>query len=215
MTDIPSHLTEERALKIRRLAAHRQMDFTVVLEDVHDPHNIAAVMRTCDAVGISEIHVILTRKGALEKLDIGKRASAGARKWVDVNLYDNPTDCFYALKEKGFKIYGTHLAKDSFSLYNLNLTEKVALAFGNEHEGLSEGALEFLDGNFIIPQFGMVQSLNVSVACAISCYEALRQRILDHKYDSEHLSKEQSQLYEKYVERQLSKPQSNININKK
>ncbi len=215
MTDIPPHLTEERAFKIRQLAANRQLDLTVVLEDVHDPHNIAAVMRTCDAVGIAEVHVILTRKGAIEKLDIGKRASAGARKWVDVILYNRSEDCFNALKKNGYKIYGTHLAQDSASLYNLNMNDKVALAFGNEHAGLSDEALKHLTGNFIIPQFGMVQSLNVSVACAISCYEALRQRIATHKYGNIDLTNDQKVLYDKYVERQLSRTKANININKK
>lgn len=205
MTDLALNLTDSRAEKIRKLVSSRQTDLTVVLEDVHDPHNIGAVMRTCDAVGIASIHVIIKNKRVLDNLAIGKRASAGARKWVEIYSYEDCVTCFQKLKAEGKKLLGTHLSESSTDLYSLDLTVPLALVFGNEHKGLSDEALSYLDGNFIIPQFGMVQSLNISVACAVSCYEALRQRNASNLYHKEVLTPGQQELYEKYLVDQLYK----------
>jgi tRNA (guanosine-2'-O-)-methyltransferase len=103
------------------------------------------------------------------------------------------------VRKKYKSIYGTHLAKESKSLYDLDLTESVALMFGNEHDGISDEALEFLDGNFIIPQYGMVKSLNISVACAVSVYEACRQRIMKGMYDLGNTAAH-DELLEKYLD---------------
>lgn len=167
-------MTPERQAKINHVLNHRQPDLTVVLENVHDPHNISAVMRTCDCVGIQEIYVLTTKISRHEKL--GKKSSASAAKWLTIHQFDNTEECFEALRKRYDKIVATHLGTASCSLYELNFTEKIALVFGNEHEGVTEDALKLCDGNFIIPQVGMVQSLNISVACAVSLYEALRQR---------------------------------------
>ena len=88
-----------------------------------------------------------------------------------------------AVRKKCDKIYATHLGVESCSLYELDLTQRVALVFGNEHAGVTEDCLSYCDGNFIIPQMGMVQSLNISVACAITLYEGMRQRLHAGLYD--------------------------------
>ncbi len=201
MTKVPIHLTAEREEKIRDLSANRQVDLCVVLENVHDPHNIGAVMRTCDAVGIPVIYMIVTDARVWERIELGINASSGARKWVDVYVYDDCDTCFAELRKKYNNIMGTHLAKNSVSLYDIDFTEPTAIVLGNEHEGLTEEAVSHLDGNFIIPQFGMVQSLNISVACAVSAYEALRQRMKNGKYASGVLSEEQEDLRQDYRER--------------
>ncbi len=180
---IKSGLTEERLAKYKKLAALRQ-DMTVILEDVHDPHNIGAVIRSCDAVGIGEIYVIQT-EGPLEDYLVKSKSSRGAFKWVEIHIFDNREECIESVRKNYSKIYGTHLSENASSLYDLNLDDSVALMFGNEHAGLSEEALSYLDGNFIIPQYGMVQSLNVSVACAVSLFEASRQRDERGMYDYE------------------------------
>jgi tRNA (guanosine-2'-O-)-methyltransferase len=169
------------------------------LENVHDPHNISAVLRTCDSVGITDIYVLYTAVHK-DRLELGKRSSSGARKWVNVHLYNDVDECMKAVKAKYSKIYATHLSEGAVDLYDLNLTESVALLFGNEHKGVSEAALTYCDGNFLIPQYGMVQSLNISVACAVSVYEALRQRKAKGFYsDNPVLSEmEQAELYEQY-----------------
>ena len=167
-------MTPERKARITKVLNHRQPDLTVLLENVHDPHNISAVMRTCDAVGIQEIYVLTTHISAHKKF--GKKSSASAAGWLTIHQFDNTEACIAAIREKYQKIYATHLGEKAHSLYELNLTEPVALVFGNEHAGITEECLQYCDGNFIIPQVGMVQSLNISVACAVTLYEAFRQR---------------------------------------
>jgi tRNA (guanosine-2'-O-)-methyltransferase len=179
-------MTPEREKKFREVISRRQPDLTVILENIHDPHNISAILRTCDAVGILEIFVINTTDPAKKKL--GKKSSASARKWVQVNYFNSIKDCVELVKQKGFAIYSTHLATDSKSLYELNFTNPIALAFGNEHSGVSEELLSLSSGNFIIPMVGMIPSLNVSVACAVTLYEANRQRDLAGKYSSSSLN---------------------------
>lgn len=167
-------MTPERAARITKVLNHRQPDLIIVMENVHDPHNISAVMRTCDAVGVQEIFVLNNVIARHKKF--GKTSSASALGWLTIHQYTDTEECMKAVREKCDKIYATHLGVESSSLYDLNLTERVALVFGNEHAGVTEDCLKHCDGNFIIPQVGMVQSLNISVACAISLYEAFRQR---------------------------------------
>lgn len=179
-------MTEERLKKIEDVVRKRQTDLTVILNNVHDPHNLGAVLRTCDSVGISEIYVLYTEdRNSEENLLLGKKAAASARKWVDVFLYTDVNKCFEHIRSKYDRILGTHLGVDSISLYEIDFTSSVALVFGNEHLGIDNEVLNYLDGNFIIPQVGMVQSLNISVSAAISLYEALRQREKAGKYDSD------------------------------
>lgn len=176
-------ITEDRATRFKEVIAKRQ-NLTVILENVHDPHNIGAVIRSCDAIGIAEIYVLYTEHSYnFLSQKIGKNASSGARKWVKAHYFGNLDDCITAVRKKYDKIYGTHLSESSQSLYALDLTAPVALMFGNEQKGISDAALACLDGNFIIPQHGMVQSLNISVACAVSLFEALRQRSVKGMYD--------------------------------
>ncbi len=170
-----SAVTEQRLIKFKNVLSKRQKDLTVVAENLFDPHNLSAMIRSCDAVGIAEVHLVYNQGVPFPKL--GEKSSASARKWVDMKRYKTIGDCYATLKERGFKIYTTHMAKESVSLYDLDLTQPVALVFGNEHSGVSEEAVKHSDGNFLIPQLGMIQSLNISVACAVSLYEALRQRL--------------------------------------
>ncbi len=166
--------TEARTAKIRRVLERRQLDLTVVLENVHDPHNVSAVLRSCDSVGVYEVFLIY--HSGQKFPDLSKRSSASAVKWVKLNFFDSVEDCFSLLHKRGFSIFTTALTKDSISLYSIDFCQKIALVFGNEHTGVSEEAVSRADGNFRIPQVGMVESLNISVACAVSLYEAFRQR---------------------------------------
>lgn len=167
-------MTPERYERLTTVLNNRQPDLTVVLENVFDPHNISAVMRTCDAVGIQEIYILNSKIPRHDKW--GAKSSSSAAKWLTVQQFDNNEDCFAALRKKYKKIYTTHLSSDAVSLHALDLTEPVALVFGNEHSGVSEEMIAFADGNFIIPQVGIIKSLNISVACAVSVYEAFRQK---------------------------------------
>lgn len=193
-----------RRARLREVAYRRQTNFTVILENVHDPHNISAVLRSCEAVGILEVYVVYTEPGLQEEfLTVGKKTSAGSRKWLDVMYYTNLDNCFRAVREKYDYIYATHMAKDAVLLHDLDLTESVALLFGNEHDGVSEAALAQTDGNFLIPQMGMVQSLNISVACAVSVYEGLRQRQAKGYYaaDNPTPAERQEAIFQDYIRR--------------
>lgn len=167
-------MTPERTQRLESVLSKRQPDLTVVLENVFDPHNISAVMRTCDAVGIQEIY-ILNHK-ILPHKKWGAKSSSSAVKWLTIHQFTDPVACFEALRKKYSKVYTTHLSTDAVSLYQLDLTEPVALVFGNERSGVSEEIISMADGNFIIPQVGIIRSLNISVACAVSLYEAYRQK---------------------------------------
>jgi tRNA (guanosine-2'-O-)-methyltransferase len=173
-------MTNERQQKIEEVLTKRQAGLAVVLENVNDPHNVSAVLRTCDAVGIQHVYILNTVIPKHKRW--GPRSSSSAAKWLTVEQFTNVDECFKALRSKYNKIYTTHLAENAVSLYDLNLTEPVALVFGNEHDGCSAEVIKRADGNFIIPQFGIIQSLNISVACAVSIYEASRQRNLAGMY---------------------------------
>lgn len=184
-------MTPERTERLESVLRKRQPDLTVLLENVFDPHNISAVMRTCDAVGIQEIFILTTKIPRHEKW--GARSSSSAAKWLTVHQFDNTDECFAALRKRYKKIYTTHLATDAVSLHELDLTESVALVFGNEHSGVSEEIIALADGNFIIPQVGIIRSLNISVACAVTLYEAFRQKKNAGHYDHIKLEGEQLQ----------------------
>lgn len=174
--------TPERVEKLKRVLEKRLKTFTVVMENVHDPHNLSAAVRSCDAVGIYDIHMIYHKEQERPKL--GRQSSGSARKWVDQHFYTDIDSCYNKLRSEGKKIFTTHLGETSKSLYDLDLTDPIALVFGNEHSGVSQEAVDKADGNFIIPQVGMIQSLNISVAVAVSVYEVFRQRSKSGMFDS-------------------------------
>ncbi len=173
----------ERLEKIKQTVARRQPTLSIVLENVHDMHNIGAVLRSCDSVGVCEIFILQTAEELrFSRLVLGKKTSAGARKWVNVNYYQNREACFKHVRQQYQRIFSTHLAKGTRSLYELDLTRPTALLFGNEQYGITPETLAFSDGNFTVPQVGMAKSLNISVACAVSLYEAYRQRNIKGLY---------------------------------
>lgn len=166
-------MTKLRRQRLQQVAAHRQFDLTVVLENVWDPHNVAAVLRTCDVVGVQKIHLVYTT----EKFPgIGAKAAAGVKKWLTLVKHKNIKTCFRVLRRKKFRIFASSLENSAPDLYQLNLKRPTALVFGNEHRGASAEAVRLADGTFRIPQVGFAQSLNISVAAAVSLYEAFRQR---------------------------------------
>ena len=198
-------MTPERAERIAEAVASRQLNLCVVLENVHDPHNIGAVLRSCDSVGIQEVYILVTDP----RMDPGtyylsKRSSSGARKWIDSFLYTDTEKCVSDIRKKYDRILGTKLNDESKSLYDFDLTGSVAIAFGNEHDGLTDEFVSHLDGNIEIPQYGMVRSLNISVACAVTLFEALRQREAKGLYEPA-IDAEKSKIQERYHEIQDQK----------
>jgi len=181
--------TDARVEKFTDVLASRSKDLTIVLENLFDGHNLSAALRTCDATGVFGVNILYHGNNPVPKL--GKKASASARKWLDLYHHSSVEDCFSKLRLEGKKIYTTHMSSESVSLYDLDLTQPIALVFGNEHNGVSEQARDLADGNFLVPQVGMIQSLNISVAVAVSLYEALRQRKLAGMYESKNFQEEE------------------------
>ena len=173
-------MTQERTEKIINILNRRQNDLAIVLENVFDPHNISAVMRSCDAVGVQEVYVLNSKLPPHKKW--GARSSSSAAKWLSIFQFADAASCIKALRSKYSKILATHLSIAATPLYDLDLTQSLALVFGNEHSGVSEEILPLTDGNFVIPQVGIIRSLNIWVACAVTLYEAFRQKSLAGHY---------------------------------
>ncbi len=147
-------------------------------------------MRTCDAVGIQDIYILNNKIPPHKKW--GAKSSSSAAKWLTIHQFTDPIACFEELRKHFKKIYTTHLSTDAVGLYDLNLAEPVALVFGNEHSGVSDEIIAMADGNFIIPQVGIIKSLNISVACAVSLYEAFRQKTTAGHYAEPQLTSDHS-----------------------
>ncbi len=186
--DPATNRTRRRVERMRGVIEKRQYDLHLVLENVHDPHNVSAVLRTCDAVGVGTVHLVYNSEPFPM---IGQKSSTGVGKWTDLKRYVSIRECYEELRNDGVRIYATDLNERSVGLYKLEGTGPIALVFGNEHEGVSEEASGLADGNFLIPMVGFAQSLNISVACAVSLYEIMRQRLGAGLYDNPTLGEEQ------------------------
>jgi len=182
-------MNKDRLARINGVLENRQPDITVVMENVFDPHNISAVMRTCDSVGIGDIHIVNTEQPNKEAW--GFRSSAGAWKWLNTIQHPNPAACISALKASHGRVYAAHLCDEAIPLYAMDFTKPIALVFGNEQKGCSEDMIKACDGSIYIPQMGMVKSLNISVACAVILYEAFRQKLAAGHYDTPGLTPEE------------------------
>jgi tRNA (guanosine-2'-O-)-methyltransferase len=180
--------TEKRINKIRAVVLKRQPSLKIILEDIHDPHNVSAIFRTCDAAGIPKVSLLYN----IEKFPkIGKKSSASAFKWIEKEKFKSVEECYKQLRLEGYKIYVSSISEGAKDLYEIDFTEKVAIVMGNEHRGVSKEAEDLADEKFYIPMYGMVQSLNVSVSAAITIYEALRQRTAKNMYDKSELNDEE------------------------
>ena len=196
-------LTPAREHKISEVLLKRQFDLTVVLENVHDPHNISAVLRSCDATGVQEIYAV--NKSVPKPKKFGRKTSSGSARWVDVNYFMNIGMCMTSVKSRFTKIYALSSDHPGKSLHEVDLTGSVALLFGNEKEGLSKEIMQHADATLTIPMVGMVSSLNISVACAVTLYEAFRQRYAKGMYERKELLPDQMNIYKKWVLRELRK----------
>ncbi|NNT72971.1 RNA methyltransferase [Flavobacterium sp. IMCC34852] len=156
-------LTDNRKERFRNVLENRTNHFTIAVEDVYQFHNTSAVMRSCEVFGIQEINIVEQRFGK----NIDKEIAMGAQKWVDINKFDNISNCIHTLKDKGYQIIATTPHNDSCLLHEFDITKKSALFFGTEKEGLSEEVMRQADGYLKIPMVGFTESLNISVSAAI------------------------------------------------
>lgn len=158
------------------MVAHRQRG-VVVLEDIHDPHNAEAVLRTCDALGFHHAYFVFDRETPFDPRLVGKASSASANKWLDFRIFDSIDACVGELRAADFEVAATMVDPAAESVFDARFeAPNVAIMLGNEHRGLSARAVALADRRITVPMVGMVRSLNVSVTAAIVLYEVTRQR---------------------------------------
>ena len=177
-------MTPERFHKLKSVLYRRQPDLTVLAADVHKPHNISAIVRTCDAVGIHGIHAV-SPGGELRRHHM---AAGGSGAWVGIEHHDNLNAAIATLREQGWKLLAAHPGQDAHDFRSIDYTLKTAIVLGSELDGLTAEAVEAVDEVVALPIEGMVESLNVSVAAAVILYEAQRQRANAGMYDQTRLS---------------------------
>lgn len=177
-------VTESRRDSIERVLARRTRYVTVVLEDIYQPHNAAAVIRTCDCYGVQDLHVIENRN----RFEPNEAVSMGAGKWVEVHRHGRPSadptaDCLASLKAQGYRIVAMTLREPSMPIAELPLDRPVALCFGSEEPGLTDTAHHQADCFAHLPMLGFTRSFNVSVSAAIALHEVTgRLRESDHPW---------------------------------
>ena len=165
-------MNAQRFARIREMLAARQHDLTVCMEQVHKPHNVSAVIRTADAVGVHEVHAVWPSS----RMRTMASAAAGSNSWVQVKTHPTIADAVHQLKDQGMQILATHLSDKAVDFREIDYTRPTCILMGQEKTGITQQALALADQDIIIPMIGMVQSLNVSVASALILYEAQRQR---------------------------------------
>lgn len=165
--------TPEREARMRRVLERRQRDLHVVIENVRDPHNASAILRTADGMGFDRINLLYTTHDPPE---ISKKVSGHTRKWMVVRSFDETASCFETLRAEGLRIYATHLDETAMDYREVDWTQPSAVVFGNEHAGASAEVLEAADARVYMPMLGMTQSYNVSVSAAVLLAEVQRQR---------------------------------------
>ena len=169
-------MTPERTKKIKEVMSHRQSSLAVVLENVDDVHNVGAILRSCDAFGVGEVHLLYTINKAPRNRDLRTKSAASASKWLKITKWDSVAKLTAYLKKKKMTIAVTRLVDSSVDPVDVDLRKPIAIVIGNEKDGVSEAMAKKATLNLKIPMVGFVQSFNVSVAAALLLYEAFRQR---------------------------------------
>lgn len=165
---------------MRQTLERRQPDLQVLLDQVHKPHNLSAILRTCDAVGVPRAHAVSRH----QDFSVHRAASSGTGQWVAVETHADLLTAVRAVQGQGMKVYAAHLSEQAVDYRQVDYTEPCCLLLGAEKEGVSAEGAALADGHVIIPMFGLGASLNVSVAAAVILFEAQRQRLAAGHYDS-------------------------------
>ncbi|MCL1985862.1 MAG: tRNA methyltransferase [Betaproteobacteria bacterium] len=172
-------ITPQRRSRIERVLFWRQKDLTLVLANIHDPHNVSAIYRSCDAFGVAEVHLYYTDTPFPV---LGRKSSASARKWVESVRHKTLGGLVGRLRANGQQILATSCSATARSLADWDFTRPTAVIMGNEHRGVDGELATHVDGELYIPMYGMIRSFNVSVAAAVILAEASRQRVLAGMY---------------------------------
>jgi tRNA (guanosine-2'-O-)-methyltransferase len=176
-------MSPQRYARIRHLLSLRQPTLTLCLEQVHKPYNVSAIVRSCDAVGVHELHAVCD-----ENTEIRKDTAMGSEHWVKTKVHNTIGHAVSQLKAQNMQILVTNLSEQAVDFREIDYTQPTAIILGQEKNGVTAEAMALADQEIIIPMVGMVQSLNVSVAAALVLYEAQRQRQQAGMYDTQQLS---------------------------
>ena len=167
--------SEKRIEKLRTVLQNRQLDLKVILEDVHDPHNVNAIYRSCEAVGVMDVFLLYIKE---QFPDLKFNTSGSACKWIDLYQFSDPKNIIPELRDDGYQVYSLVLDENAKTIYDVDWNKPSTIIIGNEHSGVSDESQNLSTANIYIPMMGVVESLNVSVATAVTLYEAARQRKL-------------------------------------
>lgn len=184
-------ITDKRKKRIDSVLARRQKDLTLVMDNIWDPHNVSAVLRSCDAFGVADVHLYYTTSKWPE---LGKKSSASAKKWIRRTRHIDAGAMISGIREGGAQILRTGFSATARPVQEFDFTKPTAIILSNEHNGTAPEIAELVPDEIYIPMFGMVQSFNVSVAAAIILYEASTQRQRAGKYDTPSFSDEEMEL---------------------
>ncbi|SOS49206.1 tRNA (guanosine(18)-2'-O)-methyltransferase [Tenacibaculum dicentrarchi] len=198
-------ITDKRKETFNRVLNERTRHFAVVLEDIYQPHNASAVVRSCDIFGVQDVYAIENRFTN----KVSRHVAKGSQKWLNINRYkedgDNTKACLQDLRAKGYQIIGTTPHTDSCVLSDFDVTKKSAFVFGAEKDGISDYIKQEADGFLKIPMVGFTESLNISVAAAITLNDVTaRLRKTDLNWQ---LSKEEQRiLYFEWIKNTIKNP---------
>lgn len=164
--------TEERLQRMQQILEQRTKHITVVLEDIYQPHNASAVLRSCDGFGIQDVHVIEN----LNEFDASSQVTIGADQWLNIHRYNQNNDtnidaCFSKLRNDGYSIIATTPHEQDSNINDINIDKPLALVFGTELDGVTDEIKEKADGFVKIPMYGFSESFNISVSAAICLYD--------------------------------------------
>lgn len=191
--------TDKRTARVLEVLEKRQKDLTLVINNIHDPHNVSAILRSCDAFGVARVHLLYTSNNFPA---LGKKSSASAKKWVERINHPTAPDLVNDLNSRGFNLVRTGFSQTAVPVYAWDFTKPTAVILGNEHSGVEEDLQTKVEHELYIPMQGMVQSLNVSVAAAVILYEAYRQRNAAGFYSHPSFSPGELKTYfEKWIEK--------------
>ena len=180
-----ANMSPQRYARIRQLLSFRQPTLTLCLEQVHNPFNLSAIIRSCDAVGVHELHAV-----SYENTEMRKDTAMGSEHWVKTKIHGTIEHAIDHLKSQKMRVLVTNLSAQAVDFRDIDYTQPTAIILGQEKTGVTAEAIALADHEIIIPMVGMVQSLNVSVAAALVLYEAQRQRQLAGMYDTQQLSEQ-------------------------
>lgn len=185
-------MTPERFTKIKNVLKKRQTDLTVILDNIHKPHNFNAIVRTCDAVGVQDVQYIPVTEGYRQLNYYAK----GSQKWVEAHKHESFPSCAKIFQDQGYQLLAAHFSDQAIDYREIDYTKPTAIVMGTELDGISEQTAQIVDKHIIVPMQGMVASLNVSVAFAVILFEAQKQRLEAGMYNDRSM---QDERYEKLL----------------